>query len=70
MLRDNRIFAVDDTEWLDIGENITRSLLIDQLSFLGFLFSRLENAFQKEKLSINGKSTIGGSNSCASTRRL
>jgi len=64
MLRDNRIFAVDDAEWLDVGKNNTRSMLIDQLSFFGFLFSRVENAFQKEKLSINGKSAGGKDDIC------
>jgi len=64
MLRDNRIFAVDDAQWVDGGNNNTRSMLIDQLSFFGFLFSRVDNAFQKEKLSINGKSAGGKDDIC------
>jgi len=59
MLRDDRIFAVDDTEWIDIGKNNTRSMLMDQLSFFGFLFSRPE-----EKVAINGKSAGGKDDIC------
>jgi len=64
MLRDDRIFGVSVNEWVDCGANNTRSVLIDQLSFFGFLFSRVENAFQKEKLSINGKSAGGKDDLC------
>ena len=64
MLRDDRIFAVDDTECIDIGKNNTRSMLMDQLSFFGFLFSRPENAFQKEKVPINGTSVGGKDDIC------
>jgi hypothetical protein len=64
MLREDRIFAVDDSLWIDIGKNNTRSMLMDQLSFFGFLFSRPENAFQKEKVAINGKSAGGKDDIC------
>jgi len=64
MLRDDRIFAIDDSLWIDIGKNNTRSRLIDQLSFFGFLFSHPENAFQKEKVAINGKSVGGKDDIC------
>jgi len=64
MLRDDRIFAVEENEWIDVGNNNTRSMLLDQLSFFGFMFSRPENAFQKEKLAINGKSAGGKDDIC------
>jgi len=36
----------------------------DWTVFFGFLFSRVENAFQKEKLFINGKSAGGKDDLC------
>ena len=58
LLRETRIFINSQT-WVDCGKNKTTTMLLEQLSFFGFAFTRPENAFQKEKVAISGKSSGG-----------
>ena len=64
MLRDNRIYAASTTTWVEHEKNNSRSQLLDQLRFFGFSFSHTENAFQKEKMAISGKSSGGKDDLC------
>ena len=63
LLRETRIF-VDQEYWVDSGKNKTSTMLLEQLSFFGFAFTRPENAFQKEKVAISGKSSGGKDDLC------
>ena len=56
LLRETRIF-IGREHWVDCGNNKTSTMLLEQLSFFGFAFTRPENAFQKEKMAISGKSS-------------
>jgi len=64
MLRDTRIYAASENTWVQCESNNSRSLLLDQLCFFGFSFSHTENAFQKEKMAISGKSSGGKDDLC------
>jgi len=46
------------------GKNKTTTMLLEQLFFFGFAFTRPENAFQKEKVAISGKSSGGKDDLC------
>jgi len=63
LLRETRIF-IDREGWVDCGKNKTTSMLLEQLSFFGFAFTCPENAFQKEKVAISGKSSGGKDDLC------
>lgn len=63
LLRENRIFA-HDQDWVEVNDNGTRKMLLDQLSFFGFTFMRPDNSFQKEKFAISGKSAGGKDDLC------
>ena len=63
LLRETRIF-IERTHWIDCGQNKTITMLLEQLSFFGFAFTRPENAFQKEKVAISGKSSGGKDDLC------
>jgi len=63
LLRETRIF-VSKEEWIDCGNNKTSTMLLEQLSFFGFAFTRPENAFQEEKMAISGKSSGGKDDLC------
>jgi len=63
LLRETRIF-VNAEGWVDCGKNKTTTMLLEQLSFFGFAFTRPENAFQKEKVAISGKSSGGKDDLC------
>jgi hypothetical protein len=63
MLRESRIF-IDQEQWIDCGHNKTQTLLLEQLSFFGFAYSRPEHAFQKEKIAVSGKSSGGKDDLC------
>jgi len=63
LLRETRIF-IDREGWVDCGKNKTTTMLLEQLSFFGFAFTRPENAFQKEKMAISGKSSGGKDDLC------
>lgn len=65
MLKENRIYCSKDS-WVECGENNSRTVLLDQMSFFGFMFTRPDNAFQKEKVAINGKSAGGKDDLCMS----
>ena len=64
ILRENRIFAFDDSKFVDVGKNKTRLMLLDQLSFFGFTFSKQDHIFQKEKFVISGKTSGGKDDLC------
>mgnify|MGYP004261430129 FL=1 len=59
LLREERACCVCPQTFVDCGSNNTRALLLDQLSFFGFSFSRPENQFQKQRFAIGGKSGGG-----------
>jgi len=63
LLRETRIF-IGREHWVDCGNNKTSTMLLEQLSFFGFAFTRPENAFQKEKMAISGKSSGGKDDLC------
>jgi len=63
LLRETRIFVAKE-QWVDCGSNKTSTMLLEQLSFFGFAFTRPENAFQKEKMAISGKSSGGKDDLC------
>jgi len=63
LLRETRIFINSQT-WVDCGKNKTTTMLLEQLSFFGFAFTRPENAFQKEKVAISGKASGGKDDLC------
>ena len=50
--------------WADCGKNKTSTMLLEQLSFFGFAFTRPENALQKKKMAISGKSSGGKDDLC------
>lgn len=64
LLREERACCVQAKDFVDCGKNQTRSLLLDQLSFFGYSFSRPENQFQKQRFAIGGK-TGGGKDDLA-----
>ena len=64
LLREERACCVQAADFVDCGKNQTRSLLLDQLSFFGYSFSRPENQFQKQRFAIGGK-TGGGKDDLA-----
>lgn len=66
ILRENRMYAREPDNFVDVGKNNTRGMLLDQLSFFGFTFSKQDHVFQKEKFVISGKTSGGKDDLCMS----
>jgi len=60
LLCETRIF-IDREGWMDCGKNRTTTMLLEQLSFFGFAFTRLEN-IRKKRLRLVGDHRCGRKN--------
>ena len=61
LLRETRVFAHPEESWVEVNSNGTRKILQEQLNYFGFVFSKPDNIFQKERVQVSGKSAGGES---------
>lgn len=59
LLRETRVFAHPEESWVEVNSNGTRKILQEQLNYFGFVFSKPDNIFQKERVQVSGKSAGG-----------